>query len=103
MHVATTPEGTQRQQARLSVRVRVENTGTRSARLARPTLSAAGVSVRADGAGGGAVGAVGAGETRALTLRFETTGALTARLANQGSGRLRIAGRALTLTAKVSS
>jgi hypothetical protein len=98
LHVAGTPSGTQRQRARLAVRVRVHNTGTTTVTLARPTLTAAGVSVKTDPRAdtpATSFGPLAAGATQTVTLRFETAGALTAALTSEHRGQLRIGGRTL--------
>ena len=101
---ARTPSGIRRQRARVTVRVRAENTGTTSVTLQRPAILAAGKTVKTDSSADSPetnFGALGAGETRAVTLRFETAGEVTAQLTNQKSGRLRIAGRTIGLKIKV--
>ena len=98
VHAASSPSGIRRQRARVAIRVRAENTGTSTVTLARPTLTAAGVSIKTDpsaDAPGTNFGPLGAGETQTVTLRFETAGALTAALTTERRGRLRIAGRTL--------
>jgi hypothetical protein len=98
LHVASTPSGVRRRRARLAIRVRAENTGATSVTLARPTLTAAGISTKADPKADAPTtnfGPLAAGETRTVTLRFETAGAQTAALASERRGQLRIAGRTL--------
>lgn len=98
LHAASTPSGIQRQRARVAVRVRAENTGTTAVTLARPTLTAAGISIKTDpraDAPGTNFGPLAAGETQTVTLRFETAGAQTAALMSEHRGQLRIAGRTL--------
>lgn len=98
LHAASSPSGTRRQRARLAVRVRAENTGTTTVTLARPTLTAAGISIKTDPQADALTtnfGPLAAGETQTVTLRFETAGAQTAALASERRGQLRIAGRTL--------
>jgi len=106
LHPASTPSGMRRKRARVAVRVRAENTGTTTVTLARPTLTAAGASVKTDPAADApntTFDPFAPGETQAVTLRFETAGRLTARLTSDHNGQLRIAGRTLPVFATVGS
>lgn len=106
LHAASTPSGIRRQRARVVVRVRAENTGATAVTLGRPTLTAAGASVRTDPAGDAPrthFGPFAAGETQAVSLRFETAGRLTAQLTSVRDGQLRIAGRTVPVFVTVGS
>jgi len=106
LRAASTPSGQRRQRARVAVRVRAENTGTTAVTLARPTLTAAGASVKTDPAAdapGTHFGPFAAGETQAVTLRFETASRLTAQLTSERKGQLRIAGRTVPVFVTVGS
>ena len=96
LRAASSPSGIRRQRARLAVRVRAENTGTTTVTLARPALTAGGITIKTDPQAdtpGTNFGPLAAGETQTVTLRFETAGAQTAALTSERRGRLRIAGR----------
>lgn len=96
LHAARSPSGVRRKRARVAVRVRAENTGATSVTLARPILTAAGISIKTDpkaDAPSTNFGPLGPGEVQTVTLRFETAGAQTTALASERRGQLRIAGR----------
>lgn len=106
LHPDTTSEGTRRQRARLTVRVRAENQGATSVTLERPVLAAAGERVATDPEADTPethFGPLAAGESQTVSLRIETAGAVTAELTSTRRAQLRIAGRSLTFAVRVGT
>jgi len=96
LHPAATPSGIRRRRARLGVRVKVTNRGSRRVVPARPSLLAARqrtpTNPHADRPGS-RLGPIAAGKTVDVTLRFETAGAVTQQLTTQRRARVLVAGR----------
>lgn len=93
---ADTPSGRRRQRARLSVKVRVTNRGSRRVNIPRPGLVAGDARVRTDpNADSRAtnVRALDPGASRRVTLRFELAGDVTKRVRQDRRARLIIAGQ----------
>lgn len=106
LHTDATPSGRQEQRARVSVRVRAENTGGKRVALAPPTLGVGRVRVPAD------VGAAAADATfdplrpkarQTVTLRFSLAGKATPKVVRDRRARLLIGGQSVPMRVKVQS
>jgi len=103
---AKEPSGRRRQRARLSVRVRTTNRGSRGVRIPRPLLVSADARVKTDPNADSPstnLRELAAGATRTVTLRFEIAGAVTKRLRQRGRVRVIVAGRRVIVSIRRSA
>ena len=102
LHTDDAPSGRQPQPARVTVRVRADNTGTRRVTLASPTLRIGSVRVPVDrGADAARFGPLAGGGTQTVTLRFVLGGEATPKLVRDRRARILIAGRSLAIRIRV--
>ena len=99
LHPAALPSGQRRRRARLSVHIKVHNSGTKGVVLARPALLAARQHVRTRSRGG----LLPARSTLDTTVRFETKGAVTDELRKEKRGRILVAEHSYPIAVKVGS
>jgi hypothetical protein len=101
LHLASTPSGKARNRARLGVRVTVRNRGTRRVVLPRPSLLTPRQRIASNpaaDAGGSRLGPIAAGQTKSVTLQFETAGAVTRQLTTQRRARVLVGAHSSPVT-----
>ena len=99
LHPAATPSGQRRRRGRLSVHIKVENSGPRGVVPGRPSLLAARQRIPTRSR----LGALAAWRTVDVTVRFETKGAVTEQLTTRKSGRILVARRSWPISVKVGN
>lgn len=100
------PSGRQEQRARMVVRVRAENAGSRRETLEPPSLRVGSVSIEADSgadAPGTGLATLGAGARQTVTLRFSLAGEATPKVVRDRRARIFIAARLIALRVKVQA
>lgn len=104
LHTDETPSGTDPQPARVTVRVRADNAGSRGVKLDPPSLRVGSVRVPVDtDAAAARFDPLSAGGTQTVTLRFALEGEATPKLVRDRRARILIAGRSLAIRIKVRS
>ena len=101
-----TPSRRQERRARMTVRIRSENTGSRRVTLPGPILRVGSVRVPADAAADaprGQVDPLAAGKAQTVTLRFSLAGEATPKVVRDRRARIVIAGRSVAARVKVEA
>ena len=100
-----TPSGAREQRARVTVRIRGENSGAAPVTLERPLLRVGNVRIETDADAGALPGSQFAplqpGLPQTVTLRFSLTGEATPKIVRDRRARVLIAGRSLAMRVKV--
>jgi hypothetical protein len=99
-----TPSGARRQRARVTVRIRIQDTGTRRLTLSRPTLRVGKVRIPAVSvphAPGSRSHPLRPGVAQTVTLRFALAGEATPKVVRDRRARVLIAGRSVAMRVKL--
>lgn len=94
------PSGGQEQPARMTVRIRAENTGDERVTLEPPTLRVGKVRIPADAAGA-RLEPLAAGADQTVTLRFALGGEATPKVVRDRRARILIAGQSVATRVKI--
>lgn len=97
-----TPSGRQEQRARVTVRIRAENTGEEPATVDAPVLRVGSVRIPVDPAGA-QFDPLGPGTNQTVTLRFELAGEATPKVVRDRRARILIAGQSLAMRVRVQA
>jgi hypothetical protein len=97
-----TPSGRQEQRARVTVRVRAENTGDERVTLDPPVLRVGSVRIPADPAGA-QFDPLEPGTNQTVTLRFALAGEATPKVVRDRRARILIAGQSLAMRVRVQA
>ena len=98
----STPSGREEQRARVTVRIRAENTGQQPATLDPPVLRVGSVRIPVDPAGA-QFDALGPGMNQTVTLRFALAGEATPKVVRDRRARILIAGQSLAMRVRVQA
>lgn len=95
-----TPSGDREQPARMTVRIRAENTGDERVTVEDPTLRVGNVRIPADAAGA-RFDPLPAGAGQTVTLRFALAGEATPKVVRDRRARILIAGQSVAMRVKI--